>query len=310
MSNAVKSTDGHQHLRGVKVEHTVPRDPVVVAPVESEIFPESCTIRRSARLASVASTCSTALADWQSELADSSTDGDASLVGQVWVLSQDPAGSRQVQGAMDAAASSDDALLKALAAELHGRVAKAMRCSHANHVLQKCIALMQPEALQFIVDELLARDGLIVQAAKHRYACRILQQILRKCPLSQTAALVEALLRDATVVACHSIGHYTIEQVLELGTEDQRYRLIRAMERNMCSVSQSSQGGAVIHAALTYAAPEDKIWIARAVLQDPEVLLSLASARQWSTVVVLLREALHGRDLERAHEVLFQHLNA
>jgi len=308
MSNAVKSTDGHQHLRGVKVEHTVPRDPVVVAPVESEIFPESCTIRRSARLASVASTCSTALADWQSELADSSTDGDASLVGQVWVLSQDPAGSRQVQGAMEAAGSHE--ALEALAAELHGRVAKAMRCPHANHVLQKCIELMRPEALQFIVDELSARDCLVVQAAKHRYACRIVQQVLRKCPASQTGTLAEALLRDAIVLACHTIGHYTIQQVLELGTEDQRYRLVRVVEQNMRSIGQSSPGGAVIRAAMAYAASEDKIWVARAVLQDPDVLLCLASGKQGSAVVELMLDALDFREMERAREVLLKRVHA
>jgi len=171
-------------------------------------------------------------------------------------------------------------------------------------VLQRCIALMRPEALQFIVDELLARDGLVVQAAKHRYACRIVQQVLRKCPASQTAALAEALLRDAKVLACHTVGHYIVQQVLELGTEDQRYRLVRVVERNMRSISQSSPGDAVISTALTYAASEDKIWIARAVLQEPEVLLCLAGGRQGSAIVELMLDTLDGRELEQARGVL------
>lgn len=146
-----------------------------------------------------------------------------------------------MQAALEAAPS--DEVRADLATELHGHVAKAMRCPHANHVLQKCIALVRPESLQFVVDELLARDGLVVQAAKHRYGCRIVQHTLRRCSASQIACLVEALLQEVESLACHSIGRYTIQVLLEISTEDQRYRLIRAIERSMPRIGSNASGG-------------------------------------------------------------------
>merc|ERR1711971_8172 len=111
--------------------------------------------------------------------------------------------------------------------------------------------------------------------------------------------------RDAVVLACHSIGHHSIRLVLEMGMEDQRYRLIRIIEKNMCHVGMIDVGGAVICTALTMAAVEDRIWIARAVLQDPKVLLSLASGRQGNSAVLLVLQTLKGQELEAARAVLF-----
>jgi len=304
--SAAKSSVDHQHLRVELAEYADCCDLMVGSPTELGVHHGSCAARGAARSAATfMSTCSTADTDRQSEAGSSSTDGDASLAGQVWPLSRDPEGCRRVQAALEAAPS--DAAREALAAELHGHVAKAMRCSHANHVLQKCIALMRPESLQFIVDELLARSGLVVQAARHRYACRIVQHTLRKCPAAQTAELAEALLQDAKTLARHTIGHYTVQQMLELGTEDQRYRLIRTIERNARSISLSTSGGAVVRAALAYAPSEDKVWIARAMLQDPMVLPSLATSRHGSAAVVQVLQALESQEREQACALLLEH---
>jgi len=272
---------------------------------------DACTVRKATRFSTMVSTCSTTTVDWQSGMEESGeasdSDCDGSLVGQVWPLSQQPRGSRQVQDALEAAPS--DAAREALAEELHGYVTKAMRCPHANHVLQKCIAVMRPESLQFIVDELSAREGLVVQAAKHRYACRVVQHTLSKCSASQTAGLVEALLRDATALASHTIGHYVLEQLFELGTEEQRYRLVRNVERNMHSIGLSTPSGGVIRTVLGSAAPEDKIWIARAVLQHPEVLLFLAVQPRGNHAVLLVLQTLQDSELSRARGLLLQHMD-
>jgi len=210
-----------------------------------------------------------------------------------------------LQEALQAAPS--DQAREILAAELHGHVVRAMRCPHANHVLQKCIMVMQPKSLQFIVDELMARNGTVAQAAKHRYACRVIQHMLTKCPASQTAELAEALIRDAKVLACHTIGHFSIKQLLEIGTQDQRYRLIRVLEQNMRSISLSAIGGCVVRAALSYADAEDKIWIARAVLQDTDAVLSLASHRHGNVAVLQLLQTLNDPEQRRLREVLMKH---
>merc|ERR1712023_615144 len=75
--------------------------------------------------------------------------------GRVWTLSQDPEGSRAVQHAFEDADAKER---ESLARELQGHIADAMQCPHANHVLQKCTSLLEPEFLQMFIDEI-AREG-------------------------------------------------------------------------------------------------------------------------------------------------------
>jgi len=111
----------------------------------------------------------------------------------VWRLSQDQKGCLKVQEALQGAGS-DDAR-RAIAAELEGHVWEAMRCPHANHVVQKCIMTMRPHALQFIIDEIESRGAAGVRKiAKHQYGCRILQRLLEHCRPDQVQGLVEDLL--------------------------------------------------------------------------------------------------------------------
>jgi len=257
-----------------------------------------CAVSGNARFGtwrseSAGSSDSTSAADTRSEGCLSSH-GEGPLSGRVWLLSQDPVGCRQVQAAFDTAAS--DEVREALAQELHGRVAKAMRDAHANHVLQKCIATMPPASLQFMVDELLAREGLASQAARHRYACRIVQQLLQKCGADLASSLVEVLLRDAVTLACHTIGNFAIKQLVQWGTEDQRYRLVRMIERNMRTICHSTMGASVVTVAMEHAASEDKVWIARAALQEPELLACLARGRYGDAAVLRMMEVLGSRE--------------
>merc|ERR1712039_555687 len=90
------------------------------------------------------------------------------------------------------------------------------------------------------------------------------------------------------------------------GMEDQRYRLIRVLERNVRSIGLSTSGGAVMHAALAHAAPEDKIWTARAVLQEPDVLRYMATDRHGSAAVVKVLQALQSQERERARASLLE----
>jgi len=227
------------------------------------------------------------------------------LLGHVWQLAQDREGCREVQEALE---SGSDEVREALARELHGHVAKAMRDPHANHVLQKCIGTLPSEALQFIVDEVMASEELVMQAARHRYACRIVQQLLGKCSACQVRGLMEVLLQDALGLACHSFGNYVVQQLLQFGTEEQRYRIVRMIERNAGTLCRSTPGSGVVAAALEHAAPEDRVWIRRAVLQEPEVLACMAQTRQGSAAVVGMLQALSGRELTTARSSLLSNL--
>jgi len=160
------------------------------------------------------------------------------------------------------------------------------------------------EALQFIVDEVTASEDLVMQAARHRYACRIVQQLLEKCSASQVSGLAEVLLQEALGLACHSFGTYVVQQLLQLGTQEQRYRIVRMIERNARALCCSTPGSGVVAAALEHAAPEDRVWIRRAVLQEPELLACMAQTRQGSAAVARMLQALGGRELTAVRSAL------
>ena len=108
------------------------------------------------------------------------TGGMTSLVGRVWELSQDSKGCRDVQLALEQAGED---LRRLIVAEVAGHVLDAMRCPHANHVLQKCITSsrpateghrlsdcnhyasqfvrLRPADCQFIIDEIMACNGFV-----------------------------------------------------------------------------------------------------------------------------------------------------
>jgi len=219
-------------------------------------------------------------------------------------LSVSPEGCRQVQDALDKAASDSEREL--LVSELHGHAIKAMRCPHANHVLQKCISIMPPASLQFLIDELLVQEGLVRKVAMHRYGGRIVQQLLRTCEASQLRGLAEAVLQNAVELSCHTFGNFAVQHLLEFGTAEQKYGLVRIIERNMQRVARSAPGGGVIAAALSHAAAEDLVWIARAVIQDPTVLAYLAHGRHGHVVVLQALSALPEQERSRACHVLRQ----
>lgn len=250
---------------------------------------------------SAPSACSTAPTDFELDLSYLSR--ERVVRGRVWFLAQDPKGCRCVQEALETAGCEEVKL--SLAFELKGHIVHALRCPHANHVLQKCIATMQPESLQFIVEEVTARSGLVAQASRHRYGCRIVQQLLKKCRPQQVHVLAEVLLADATAFSCHPFGSYVMQQLMEHGTEDQQHRLIRAIEGNLATIVHSASGCGVISAAIKHGGKEDLVWLARGILQEPRLLRTLAHARHGNNGVVLLLQKLQDNEQDCVRSELF-----
>jgi len=222
--------------------------------------------------------------------------GAIAIRGHVWLLSQDAKGCRVVQEAIQEAASEE--ARAALAAELHGHVAKAFRCPHANHVLQKCIAASSPEQSQFVIDELLGREGLVGQASRHRYGCRVVQQLMRRCPSAQVQGIADLLLEEALAFSCHPFANFVMQQLLEHGTELQRSRLVHSLACDIGMVARSSPGCNVLGVALAYAPAESRATLARAILQDPTRLRSLAATRAGQVVLQRLGQRV---DLSEEH---------
>eukprot|EP00443_Scrippsiella_acuminata_P048579 CAMPEP_0115287434 /NCGR_PEP_ID=MMETSP0270-20121206/62456_1 /TAXON_ID=71861 /ORGANISM="Scrippsiella trochoidea, Strain CCMP3099" /LENGTH=377 /DNA_ID=CAMNT_0002704511 /DNA_START=30 /DNA_END=1163 /DNA_ORIENTATION=+ len=282
------SSCGHSFLCGSPIR--LPHDSKVSLPLA---FDEPAYIR----LGDCPSPVSTSAGDALSE-ASLSSHSQKSVLENAWLHSQDPAGSRRVQDALDEAS---DEMMNVVLQEFHGRSVKAMRDPHANHVLQKCISLMTPTSLQFMVDELLERDGLATAVARHRYGCRIVQQLLKKCSASQVSGLAEALMQEIVTLACHSFGNFSVQHLLQFGTEEQRHQIAQTIVTNAGTICRSRAGDGVVATALEHTSSQDKGFLVQAVLHEQGLLVELAQGRHSHSAVLRMLQVLDGQASLQAH---------
>eukprot|EP00446_Apocalathium_sp_SHHI-4_P030696 CAMPEP_0177224176 /NCGR_PEP_ID=MMETSP0367-20130122/38883_1 /TAXON_ID=447022 ORGANISM="Scrippsiella hangoei-like, Strain SHHI-4" /NCGR_SAMPLE_ID=MMETSP0367 /ASSEMBLY_ACC=CAM_ASM_000362 /LENGTH=485 /DNA_ID=CAMNT_0018674205 /DNA_START=36 /DNA_END=1493 /DNA_ORIENTATION=+ len=221
--------------------------------------------------------------------------------GKVWNLSQHTQVCRKVQEALDDPGSEE--ARNALAAELHGRVWDALRCRHANFVLQKCIATLPESSLQFIVDEILADSA--EQAAKHKFGCRIVQRLVEHCPLRQVKLLVDDIVSDFSAAARHEYGNYVVQHLLEHAAPRQRSALVAAIVSELRALSADNFGAAVVASCTLARGPaEGQVELARALARQPDLLLYAACTRHGHGSVVRVLEVLRGEELEAVSALL------
>lgn len=201
-----------------------------------------------------------------------------SIIGKVWKLSRDARGCRKVQQAFEEARSIEE--LNALTSELVGHVWEALKCQHANHVLQKCITTNSAEASQFVIDELLQHgNGGAAQAAKHRFGCRIIERILEHCEEHQVAPLVEQLLTETVALSLHTFGNFVMLHLLE-HCPSVVTQVASTLDEHMATLPMiDGCVGAVIAEALKYADNEASRSLAATLLQDQDRVAIMACSR-------------------------------
>jgi len=222
------------------------------------------------------------------------------VTGRVWELSRNAQGCREVQRAMDEC--KDVQALLAIALELDGHVWEAMRCPHANHVLQKSISMLPPHGSQFIIDAIVGCD-LIVQASRHKYACRIVQRVLENCTWEQLLDTTQALIHSATHIACHPYGNYVIQHLLEHADEEALAELCQVLHRNIRGLASDPHGCAVVSAALTMAFGNHQVALAQALIKEPSLLVYVACSRHGHLAAEAAVQVLYGQEKEKAKNI-------
>lgn len=228
---------------------------------------------------------------------------NAAVTGRMLKLSRQTQGCRQVQHALDSAA--DGKAVVALVSELHGHIWETMRCPNGNHVLQKCIPMMKPQDLQFMLDELMLRN-VPAQASCHKYGCRIVQSLLKHCDADQKRPLVEAIITRASHVACHPFGNYVIQHLLANADLERSQILRDVLQKNIRALASDPFGRAVLGKAVSVLPLADKLALARSLVQEPDLWLEVACSRLGQPAAFTVLELLHGQEREKALDVLLQ----
>ena len=105
-----------------------------------------------------------------------------------------------------------------------------MKDQNGNHVIQKCIEVVDPLQLQFILDAFKdkvdvynqeqSNQQLLFQVLKfscHPYGCRVVQRLLERCLKSQKEHLLKELLLNTDQLIQDQYGNYVVQHVLDHG---------------------------------------------------------------------------------------------
>lgn len=217
----------------------------------------------------------------------------------VWAMSRDSEGCREVQLALENASGDDERRL--LVGDLRGHVWEALRCPHANYVLQKSIAMLPASDLQFIIDEIM--EGKVVQAARHKYGCRIIQRVLGNCPQEQTADLISTLFDGFLSVARHAYGTHVMQQLLRVCTGAQRARLADLILLHIVELSLSPYGCWIAIGAFENDNLVDHKILAERLLSNTEQLQALAKKRHGQPMFDCMMRVLDKPESAKAHSI-------
>jgi hypothetical protein len=224
--------------------------------------------------------------------------------GSVRSMAFEPFGCRIVQQALDVA---DATWKESLVAELHGHVREAISSPHANFVIQKAIEVLPVTSVSFVAEEMLT---FAVDAARHRFACRILCRLVEHhlCNVNSshaTGALIDELLLEAESLIHHNFARHVIELILEHGSADHKRRIAIAIRKDILHNSKSRYASYVIEQAMIQCSINDQDAIASKLVSHRSNFLALATHECGSHVVkaVLLSR---GAFAKHAKELLFQ----
>jgi len=231
--------------------------------------------------------------------------GASDVTGWVSTLSQEAQGCRQVQQALTEAR--DDKERRALFQELHGHIRRLSRCQHGNHVIQKCIVVMPPSSLQFIIAEIM--DGVkLSTVARHKYGCRIVQSLVEHCLPEQVHDLVSHLLDEFSELTKPGFGRFVVEKLLRHVTGQQQIRLTELIEQHVPELASHQSGCAVLSAALEYGHLADRCRLAEFILESSDQIAFLVDTKYGSSILANLLNLLDGPARQRLLSLLESNL--
>jgi hypothetical protein len=217
---------------------------------------------------------------------------------RVWQKSQDSKGTFEVQKAIEDCSNDDERI--ALVSELRGHVFEATQCPHANHVLRKVITSI-PEHADFIIAELLSHSKYaIVETARHRFGCRILEGLLSHCTAQRLGCVVERLMVDAISLCTHMYGNFVMQCLLEQRHLDESGRLHKLIHANLAIIGGTFYGSAVVCKALLHGIEVERLRLSRAIISVQGLLPAIVRHRHGKGSSDIILATLQGSEREMA----------
>uniref|UniRef100_A0A3Q0RUR7 Pumilio RNA binding family member 2 n=1 Tax=Amphilophus citrinellus TaxID=61819 RepID=A0A3Q0RUR7_AMPCI len=174
--------------------------------------------------------------------------------GHVLPLALQMYGCRVIQKALESI-SSDQQVISDIVRELDGHVLKCVKDQNGNHVVQKCIECVQPQALQFIID---AFQGQVFVLSTHPYGCRVIQRILEHCTQEQTLPILEELHQHSEQLGQDQYGNYVIQHVLEHGRPEDKSKIVAEVRGKVLVLSQHKFASNVVEKCVIHSSRAER----------------------------------------------------
>jgi len=191
---------------------------------------------------------------------------------------------------------SDDA--RDLAWGLKTHVEEAYKCKNANFLIEKIIIQMPGETANFVIEELLPTA---VEAARHRYGCRILCRILEHMRGDKKSQLVENILIDVKSLIRHNFGFHVIEHIVEFGSQKQQSIVAEALLAELPDGAKYRNASYLIEKVLKFCSDDVQHKIIHKVQQH---LQELATQKCGRYVVMELLKLPEGKSRPVVEELL------
>jgi len=195
------------------------------------------------------------------------------ISGSVVDLAFDAAACRVVQKALETA---DEHVATALAQEMQGHIREAIKCPHANHVVQKLLDTIAADKTTFVVSELMGAAAVL---AKHRYACRVVCRAVKVHAGSEVFHeihdFIDELILGTAELSRHVFAHYVIEAILECGSAAQKHKVACALRSDLMQNAKNRSATYVVEKALFCCDAQDQDAIAAALFGSAQALLEL-----------------------------------
>ncbi|KAK7940139.1 hypothetical protein WMY93_003465 [Mugilogobius chulae] len=174
--------------------------------------------------------------------------------GHVLPLALQMYGCRVIQKALESI-SSEQQVISDIVRELDGHVLKCVKDQNGNHVVQKCIECVQPQALQFIID---AFQGQVFVLSTHPYGCRVIQRILEHCTQEQTLPILEELHQHSEQLGQDQYGNYVIQHVLEHGRPEDKSKIVAEVRGKVLVLSQHKFASNVVEKCVIHSSRAER----------------------------------------------------
>jgi pumilio RNA-binding family len=202
------------------------------------------------------------------------------LEGEMLPLSLQMYGCRVVQKALEALDEDD---LPRLLREFHHNVLSCIHDQNGNHVIQKCIEVMNSRAnkaayigdthrasflseqIDFIVDDVLANTTTL---SCHPYGCRVLQRTLEHCGERKKTAILDEIKKCHKTLLDDQYGNYVIQHVLQYGREEDRDSIVQiVVESGLLGLSRQKFASNVVEKLLKYGNGDQRRAVVREMLK-------------------------------------------